>query len=106
MAILRCPYLGGGIELSEGRERHITERHPDLLPLYKHLIQATLLNPDEVRMSARNANARLLSRWYDELRGGKYVVVVVAIVPANSPWIMTAYIARKLMEGKVEWKRD
>ena len=30
-----CPYLGGEVELTEERERHITERHPDLLPEYR-----------------------------------------------------------------------
>jgi hypothetical protein len=30
-----CPYLGGDVELSDARERHIEEHHPDLLPDHK-----------------------------------------------------------------------
>jgi len=28
------PYLRGEVELTEEREQHIAERHPDLFPLY------------------------------------------------------------------------
>lgn len=35
-----CTYLNGEVELTEERERHITERHPDLLPEHrKQLIE-------------------------------------------------------------------
>jgi hypothetical protein len=27
-----CPYLGGGVELTDQREQHIAEAHPDFLP--------------------------------------------------------------------------
>jgi hypothetical protein len=33
------------------------------------------------------------------------VVVVTERGPAQRHWIVTAYIARKWVEGKVEWKR-
>ncbi len=106
MATLPCPYLGSGVVLSDQRERHISERHPDLLPRRKRLIEATLADPDEVRRSARSTDARLFSRWYDQLGGGKHVVVVVATPQGGVPWVMTGYIARKLAGGKVEWKRN
>ena len=32
MARFACPYLRAEVELSDQRERHIAERHPDLLP--------------------------------------------------------------------------
>ena len=32
---LRCPYLKTHVELTEERERHIREKHPDLLPQYR-----------------------------------------------------------------------
>jgi len=53
-----CPYLSGAVELTEEREKHIGERHPDLLPKFRDRIRATLADPDEVRRSARSANAR------------------------------------------------
>jgi hypothetical protein len=61
-----------------------------------------------VRRSSRLANARLFSRWFGSLRGGKHVVVVVVTEPApgHRHWIVTPYIARQLAGGAIEWKRD
>jgi hypothetical protein len=32
---LRCPYLKAQVELTEERETHIREKHPELLPQYR-----------------------------------------------------------------------
>jgi len=101
-----CPYLRGDVEFSDERERHVVEGHPDLLPELHNWIAATLAEPDEVRRSRRFSSARLFSRWYAELRGGKHVVVVVSAQDDGGHWIITAYIARKLTEGEVEWRRN
>lgn len=107
MTLFDCPYLHGQVELSEERERHIAERHPDLLPGERQRIADTLADPDQVRRSVHFGNARLLTRWFDNVRGGKYVVVVVvAERDLRRHWIVTAYMARKLAEGEVEWKRS
>ncbi|VEN74331.1 conserved hypothetical protein [Candidatus Desulfarcum epimagneticum] len=55
----------------------------------------------------RFGNARLFSRWFDSLRGGKFAVVVVVsdFGVENRHWIITAYITRKLSKGDVEWKK-
>lgn len=102
-----CPYLNGEVELTEERERHITERHPDLLPEYRPCLAETLAAPDQVRTSARFGRAKLFSRWYTDVRQGKHVVVVV--VSEHSPperhWIITAYLTSKLAQGGVEWQR-
>ena len=103
-----CTYLNGEVELTEERERHIAERHPDLLPEHRERIAETLAEPDQVRRSVRFGSARLFSRWYTDLRQGKHVVVVVVseLDPRERHWIITAYIARRLAEGEVEWKRS
>ncbi|MBI4338467.1 MAG: hypothetical protein HY680_00780 [Chloroflexi bacterium] len=90
----RCPYLGADVELTQEREHHITRHHPDLLPEFRSLLAGTLANPDQVRGNG----ALLFSRWYNGVRGGKHIVVVVVTDPATPPrhWIVTAYIARRL----------
>ena len=107
MTMFPCPYLGQDVELSDERERHIAETHPEDLPEHKDEIGGTLLDPDQVRRSKRFATARLFSKWYDSLKG-KYLIVVV--VSEDSPkirnWIVTAYVTTKLSEGDVEWKRS
>ena len=102
-----CPYLSGAVELSDERERHIAETHPDLLPEYRTRIAEVLTDPDQVRISERFKNARLFSKWFHNVRGGKYIVVVVVSETGlvRRHWIITAYIARKLAGGEIEWKR-
>lgn len=50
---------------------------------------------------------RLFSRRFDAVRR-KYVVVVIVsdVVPGDRHWIITAYIARRLVKGEIEWQRD
>ncbi|OGL65403.1 MAG: hypothetical protein A3J27_09250 [Candidatus Tectomicrobia bacterium RIFCSPLOWO2_12_FULL_69_37] len=107
MSRFPCPYLRGEVELTEERERHIAQRHPDLLPEHGRRLAETLADPDQVRRSVRFGSAKLFSRWYTDLRGGKHVVVVVVSEPGAGQrrWIITAYIARSLAEGEVEWRR-
>jgi hypothetical protein len=52
--------------------------------------------------------ARLFSKWYTDLRDGRHVVVVVVGEGGTTArhWIVTAYIARTLGEGEVEWQRS
>ena len=107
MTLFPCPYLDSDVELTHEREHHITLRHPDILPQYRQGIPDTLMLPDEVRRSSRIRNARLFSRWFEWLRGGKYIVVVVVSnpVPAERHWIVTAYMTNRLTRGDIEWKR-
>ena len=106
MTLLPCPYLGNDVELSEDRERHILSHHPDLLPSCRARMIETVADPDQVRRSARVGNAKLFSRWYADLRGGQHVVVVVVSDPGENTWIITAYLARKLKEGEIEWRKS
>lgn len=108
MKIFDCPYLDGIIELSAEREAHIAQNHPDLLPEYATQLADTLNAPDEVRRSNRFANARMFCRWFDSVRMGKFIVVVVISdgETSNRHWIVTAYISRKLTHGVSEWKKD
>jgi hypothetical protein len=108
MARFPCPYLKGEVELTDERERHITERHPDLLPDHYDLVVATLADPDLVRRSPQLGNARLISRRFDQVRGGNHLVVIVVSDPGpgSRHWIITAYFTRRLAEGEKEWQRS
>ncbi len=102
-----CPYLNNSVELTEERLNHISETHPDLLPIYLKELAETLANPDQIRRSSQLQNALLFARWFDHIRDGKYVVVVVVTdtTPTKRYWIITAYIARKLTGGTIEWQK-
>jgi len=46
-------------------------------------------------------------RWFDDVRQGKYVaVVVVSDTPTERNWIITAYITRRLINGEIEWQKS
>jgi hypothetical protein len=107
LAGFACPYLSGSVELTDERERHIASRHPDLLPEHRERLVQTIVDPDQVRRSGRFGDARLFSKWFSELRGGKYIVVVIISEPEMPRhWIITAYIARELSGGAIEWARS
>ena len=44
MRTFSCPYLEGEVELTDEREKHITETHPDLLPEYLPQIEKNFIN--------------------------------------------------------------
>ena len=106
--LLPCAYLGAEVELSDERERHVQDRHPDLLPKRRDKIAVTLAEPDQVLRSSRFSRSRSFVRWFDALRGGTYVVVVVVSEAGiqSRHWVITAYIARRLTGGEVEWVRS
>ena len=107
MAYFHCPFLGGLVELTPEREAHISIRHPDLLPDFRDRLKKVLSDPDEIRHSERSGNTLLFSRWFDDVRDGKHVVVVtVSHFAPERHWIITAYIARRLSGGTLEWKRS
>ena len=90
-----------------GTRRAYSQASPDLVPEHRERIGATLADPDQVRRSPRFGAAKLFSRWFSDEKGGKHVIVVV-VSPGDDGrhWIITAYIARKLAEGEVEWARS
>jgi len=108
MAFIYCPFLSDNVELTDERERHIAETHPDLLPVQRDCIDEVLSDPDLVRRSARATNARLFSRRFGGAHGGKHVVVVVVSDPGSPSrhWVVTAYAARHAQEKDVLWKRN
>ena len=103
-----CPYLGVDVELTDAREAHIAGRHPDLLPELRERRATVLGDPDEVRRSSRLGSARLFSHWCDDVRGGKHIVMVVHLdpPPTSRAWVVTAYVARRLSGGILEWTRS
>jgi hypothetical protein len=105
--VFSCPYLNGTVELTEEREQHITETHPGTLPTYRNQIAATLADPDQVRRSTRDERARLFVKWFASIRTGRYMVVVtVTDLDLMRHWIVTAYTARKLAGGEIEWSKS
>jgi hypothetical protein len=107
MPYYQCPYLSNVVNLNVERKKHIANNHPDLLPQYEDRISEVLKEPDQIRISERFKNAHLFSKWFDNILGGKYIVVVVVSEewPEGRHWIITAYITRRLSGGEIVWKK-
>ena len=104
-----CPYLASEIELTDERMAHIRAGHPELILGFSDRIARTLADPDEVRGDPRFPATRLFSRWFEDLLGGKMVVVAVVTEVegglAVRHWVVTAYVARRITQGIIEWSR-
>ena len=69
-------------------------------PNFHSLLSEVLGQPERIRVSARFGNARLFSRFYPNLFGGKHIAVVVVTEPTSERhWIITAYLTRRLTSG-------
>lgn len=110
VTLLPCPYLSVEVELTSERWAHILSGHPELTVDGLTRLAQTLADPDEIRGDPRFLRTKLFSRWFDDLLGGKIVVVALVtgeIVGSTLPrtWVVTAYVARRLSKGVVEWSR-
>jgi len=110
---LPCPYLGGEVELTEERQRHISLQHPDLWPAHSELVGLTALAPDSVQARAWAPGELLLVRRFDDLPGEPHIVVVVVLgEPPNDVdpprnWIVTAYLSYEdSVPGDVIWQAN
>ena len=56
--------------------------------------------PDRIRPSVRVNNALMFTRWFPNVRGGRFVVVVVVSDAGAQPrhWVVTAYMTKRLAE--------
>ena len=87
MTQLPCPYLNADVELTDEREAHIREKHPELLPEHRdHLIQ-TLADPDDVRRDTRFPNSQLFSHWFPDVKGGNSLSLWLWLSPIRLPQI-------------------
>ncbi len=102
----QCPYLNATVERSDEREQHITTVHPGTLPDYLAQLEQTLLDPELVRCSDRDLAIILISKWFETIRTGRYlVVVVVNQASQDRHWIVTTYTARKITGGQILWQK-
>ena len=105
-AYFECPHLGAQVELTDERERHIRRLHPEVLTPGRNLIARTLSDPDLIRLDLREpASTWLFSCWYDQVRGGRHVIVGV-VSEAGRHWVVTAFTAREVEERDIEWQRN
>ena len=94
------------MELTDEREAYVRTKHPEVFAGARDYLRETLDDPEVVQRDRQHPGTRLFGRWYDDLVHGEYLIV--AVVSDTSPsrhWIVTAFVARRLGRGAIEWQR-
>jgi hypothetical protein len=103
-----APALEVTVDLDAGREAQILRRHPELQACFSEVLEGTLRDPDLVDQRADRSEIGVV-RYWPQLRGGCFVVVVVRVdLDRGSTelryWIATVYICRKIDTWKSLWE--
>ena len=109
MVWLSCPYLGGSVELTEERERHIRRRHSNVRMVD---VSDALADPGRVIRRPWRLGETLFAKEVDDRAGGTHIVVAVVTDEPHTDmdlprhWVATAYLAAALPDGLVIWERN
>lgn len=98
-----CSFLNSDVDLTEERETHIHEYHPDMVP-FMDRIQEVLLNCDLIYESNRDSNVILFYRFFNDIFDGKFIVVAVKRDIRN--FILTTYLTDVIKAGVMLWKKE
>ncbi len=88
----------GEIELTTERKSHIILKHPEV-KLHIKKISQVLSSPDTIRRSKVDTEALLFYKYFDKIKGGKYINVTVKQGERN--FVLTAYITDRIRAGEV-----
>lgn len=94
---------GNRIELSNERWQHIIKEHPEVKNCQDKLPEV-VKQPDLIKHSKKDKDVLLYYRYYPEILGGKYLLVVVKI--RSRSLVLTCYVTDRIKEGDVLWQRD
>lgn len=85
-------------ELTQRALDHIKQRHPIMKAHLEHIAQV-LEHPDEIRYSVKSKDVLLFYKYFANIEGGKYLVVVGKINKRNL--ILTTYLTDKIKSGEI-----
>jgi hypothetical protein len=97
--------FGRKVRLTENRQKHIEEDHPEVKEAQEQ-IEETLQNPEEVRFSKSDGSVELFYKFFKmTVVGGKYLCVAVKNLVVDF-FIITAYFTDKKKTGETKWKEE
>ena len=95
--------IGKIFELTQERKKHIFEFHPDIKEYFSK-IPRVLKEPNQIRESKHDSKVLLFYKYFANIKGGKYLAVVVKINRRN--FILTSYLTDKTITGKKIYEKE
>ena len=90
------------IMLSDERQKHITDTHPELSDM-SDVLKETLEEPELIKRSVYDENVILIYKYYEHIYNGKYMCVVVTL---DNRLVVTAYITDRIKDGEIIWTKN
>ncbi len=100
MAMVFEDVFGHRVHLDAEHRAHILTEHPEIRP-YLQRMGEVLRRPEWVKRSRRDPSVNLYYRFYPDILGGKYLLVVVHLV--GRPTILTCYVTDSVKQGELLW---
>jgi hypothetical protein len=91
--------FGEEVVLPEEKWNHIMHKHPEVKQFFEK-IEDVLFLPDVVKLSRRDPKVHLYYRFFREIYGGKYLLVVTNSARKS---ISTVFITDKIKVGETIW---
>ena len=91
--------FGEEVNLSEEKWKHIVDGHPEV-KRFAGKIKKVLTMPDLVKLSKRDPGVHLYYKFFNEIYGGKHLLVVVN---GHAKTISTVFITDKIKVGETIW---
>lgn len=88
----------GEVELTTERKSHIILKHLEIKP-HINKISLVLSSPDTIKRSKFDPDALLFYKYFDKIKGGKYINVTVKRGERN--FILTVYITDRIRAGEI-----
>ncbi|MEK6545983.1 MAG: PBECR2 nuclease fold domain-containing protein [Nitrospinota bacterium] len=92
------------VHLTKERWEHIINEHP-VVKSYLKEIEETISFPDVIMKSKYDKEILLYYRFYENIFGGKFIIVVVKHTEERN-FVLTAYITDKVKGGVHVWKKN
>jgi hypothetical protein len=91
------------IHLTDERWNYITSQHPEIKP-YKDRLGEVASGTDLIKKSRSDKDVWLYYRFFTDIFGGKYILVVVKREESRH-FVVTAYITDYIKGGELVWEK-
>lgn len=93
--------FGEEVHLNREKFIHIKQKHPEVKSFIEKIPEVLKL-PDLVKLSKKDAEVHLYYKFYNEIFGGKHLLVVTN---SKRKTILTVFVTDKIKVGETIWQK-